>query len=81
MNSLSHPFSVAANQQGWVDRQTLFDALWAFCLWAFRLFFLAKENSMIYLRHSTPARPLLESPILAGFFCTDLPISEKGGAR
>jgi hypothetical protein len=78
MNSLSHPSSVAANQQGRVDRRNLFDALWAFCPWAFRLFFLAKENGMIYNRRSKPARPLHESPNVAGIFLPFFP-DQKGG--
>ena len=55
--------SVCPSQLGWVVRRTLFDDLWAFCL-----FFVAKESASIYKRHSKPARPLLESPNVAGIF-------------
>lgn len=44
-------------------------------------FFLAKEWILQNVSFSTPARPLQECPILAGFFCTGGAVSEEGGAR
>jgi hypothetical protein len=46
-----------------------------------RELFLAKKRVTINTVDSTPARPLPESPILAGFFCTGATVSQQGGAR
>ena len=44
-------------------------------------FFLAKERFLKNVFSSTPVRPLHESTIVAGFFCTPPTALKQGGGR
>lgn len=66
-----------SNQQGWIGDATLLP--FGGCSGEKSLS-LAKDGEVTNRLRSTPARPLHESPILAGFFCTGAAALPEGGA-
>jgi len=63
-----------AKEEGWVGDATGLG-------YGKSIFFIANEMGVTYYIPSTPARPLHESTIVAGFFCTSPMGMNPGGGR
>lgn len=70
----------ASIQHGWMGDATLLPFGWLVARHSEEIsFLLANNRETPDNPRSTPARPLHESPILAGFFCTGATAHSKGG--